>query len=105
MATTHFSEDMIRERGEALLRIRKMERTEEIRLRREMLRPVFREWIFWLGVFVGLATKSGEPQSNGPVMLAIIFCVVALDRAARKRAQAVWDWNELQKAKGKMPQS
>lgn len=104
MTTAHFSEDMICERGEALLRIRMMERTEDARLRKEMQRPVFREWIFWLGLFVGLATKVGEPQSNGPMMVGIILCVVALDRAARKRAQAVWDWEELQKNKEKIPQ-
>ncbi len=106
MTTAHFTEDMIRERGDALLRIRQMERIEETRLRKDMKRSIFREWTFWLGLFAGLGTKNtgSDLYSNGPVIVAMVLFVVALDTAARKRAQALWDWKELQAAKVKMPQ-
>ncbi len=89
MTTTFPTEEMIMERGAALVRMAKLQRLEDAKLRREVDAPIWRDWVFWLGVIL----MFGEPPSW---ISGLIAMVVALDRTARKRSRAARELNERQ---------
>lgn len=97
--TAKFTEDMVLERGAALVRIRKMERSEEDRLRKDMDRSIFREWLFWLALIIGPlnANNDTEKPFAGRMMASFACFAIAVDSAARKRAKALRDWEMLKK--------
>jgi|GEM_PF-3137033 len=95
------------QKGITLLEGRKQERELEEKLRRKMAHSVMYEWQFWLGmVWVLILFFSGRDAGNDTVRFlatvsAVISFAAALDGAAAKRTQAMLDWIEYQKAKGK----
>ncbi|WP_294227626.1 hypothetical protein [Prosthecobacter sp.] len=93
------------ERSAALVRMRQHQRREEIRLRREMDLPIWRDWMFWLGVFLFGAKVSHDGVVISPPAwsLGIIIMIVALDRVSRRRSRAARELEELRKGDGLLP--
>ncbi|MFM2141580.1 MAG: hypothetical protein RLZZ476_124 [Verrucomicrobiota bacterium] len=98
MTTTFPTEEMMQERGAALLRIWRQHRDDENRLRREMEVPVWKDWLFWLGFFF-LGAKSTHDGNSQPWLMGLVIMIVALDRVARRRARAAKDFEKLQDEK------
>ena len=107
MTTAFPTEEMIMERGAALVRIRQEQRDEDTRLRREMDLPIWRDWMFWLGVFL----LGAQINHNGTVIstpawpVGIVIMIVALDRVSRRRSRAARELEKLQQEKDLLPNS
>lgn len=100
------SDDVILEKGEVILRVRKEQRDMEIKLREAMFRPFTHEWMFWVGLsLVGIDIWLQQIFSTPARMLSLIpgmlFILSALESASMKRAQALLDWIEYQTSKDK----
>lgn len=102
MTTTFPTEEMALERSAALTRMRQEQRREEIRLRREMDLPIWRDWMFWLGICLLGAKVSHDGVVISPPSwpLGIVIMVVALDRVSRRRSRAARELEELCKETG-----
>jgi predicted protein tyrosine phosphatase len=95
MTTTFPTEEMTIERGAALVRMAKLQRIEEARLRKNVDAPIWKDWVFWLGILLaGNVHINDVPTQSSP--LGWILIVVALDRVVRKRARAARELNERQ---------
>jgi hypothetical protein len=94
MTTTFPTEEIMQERGEALLRMNRQYRAEENRLCREMDLPVWKDWMFWLGLLF-LGAKPHDENSQ-PWLIGLVILIIALDRVARRRARAAKDFEKLQ---------
>ena len=94
----------MQERSEALVRIRRQQREEEARLRREMDLPIWRDWMFWLGVFLFGAKVSHDGVVISPPAwsLGMIIMIVALDRVSRRRSRAARELEELRMCGGSL---
>lgn len=105
MTNTFPTEEMALERSAALVRMRQHQRQEEIRLRREMDLPIWRDGVFWLGIFVFGAKVSQHGTDITPPAwpLAVVILIVALDRVSRRRSRAARDLEELRKEGGLLP--
>ena len=90
MATAFPTEEMMMERGEAIVRIRQDQRDEDARLRREMDLPIWRDWMFWLGVFLlgAQINHHGTVISTPAWPVGMVIMIVALDRVSRRRSRA-----------------
>ncbi len=93
MTSTFPTEEMKQDRGAALVRIRKQQREEETLLLREMDQPVWRDWVFWLGVILLGSRVNGTSEPTWP--LGLIVLTVALDRVSRRRSRAARDLQKL----------
>lgn len=95
------------QKGVALLEGRKQERELEEKLRRQMAHSVMYEVQFWIGMmmvlvlFFGANVAGSEAARFGPAVLAVVMFAGAIDNAAAKRTQAMLEWIEHQKTKGK----
>lgn len=89
------------QKGATLLKGRKMEE----KLRRRMAQPVMHEWQFWIGMMWVLWLFFGTDETIRFIatVSAVISFAVAIDGAAAKRTQAMLEWLEYQKTKGKLP--
>ncbi|MBK8093249.1 MAG: hypothetical protein IPK32_14990 [Verrucomicrobiaceae bacterium] len=106
MKTAPFTEDMILERGDAIRRIRREERLEEAQLRKNMDRPIWREWLFWLGVFFFFGARRGEGVDGLPEQLfGVVLMILALDMAARTRSRAARELEQFFQAKKALPKA
>ena len=104
MTTTFPTEEMTMERGAALVRMAKLQRIEEARLRKDIDAPIWKDWMFWLGILLaGNVHINGVPTQSSP--LGWILIVVALDRVARRRRRAERDLQQLLTDAGKLPQA
>lgn len=107
MTTAFPTEEMIMERGATLVRIRQEQRDEDARLRREMDLPIWRDWMFWLGVFL----LGVQINHNGTVIappswpVGMVIMIVALDRVSRRRSRAARELEKLQQEKDLLPNS
>lgn len=105
MARTFPTDDMMQERGEALVRIRQEQRDEDARLRREIDLPIWRDWMFWLGVFL----LGAQINHNGTVIstpawpVGMVIMIVALDRVSRRRSRASRELEKLKQEKRLLP--
>lgn len=88
MSTTFPTDEMILERGVAMARMAKMQREEVTQLRRELEMPIWRDWLFWLGLCAVLSKPIQANQANSNLAVGLILLVIALDRVARKRSRA-----------------
>ena len=95
------------QKGVTLLEGRKQEREFEEKLRRRMKHSVMYEVQFWVGmmmvlfVLFGANAAGSEVVKFAPTVLAVVMFAAAIDSAAAKRTQAMLDWIEYQKTKGK----
>ena len=105
MTTTFPTEEMTMERGAALVRMAKLQRIEEARLRKEVDAPIWRDWVFWLGTLMLLSPNRHEGRIESAWLTGIGLLVVALDRVARKRRQAERDLQKLLSETNKLPQA
>ena len=105
MTTALPTEEMTMERGAALVRMAKLHRTEEARLRKELDAPIWRDWVFWLGTLMLLSPNRHEGRIESAWLTGIVLLVVALDRVARKRRQAERDLQKLLSETNKLPQA
>lgn len=104
MTTAFPTEEMTMERGAALVRMAKLQRTEEAKLRKEVDAPIWRDWVFWLGTLMLLSPNRHEGRIESAWLTGIVLLVVALDRVARKRRRAERDLQKLLSDAGKLPQ-
>jgi len=100
------SDDVILEKGEAILRARTEQRDLEIKLRKAMFRSFLSEWTFWvglslLGIDIWFQNIFSTPARVLNWMPGMLFILSALESASMKRTQAVLDWLEYQKSKDK----
>ncbi len=104
MTTTFPTEEMTMERGAALVRMAKLQRIEEAKLRKEVDAPIWRDWVFWAGVLLaGNMHVGGTQIQGGP--LGWILIIVALDRVGRRRRRAERDLQQLLAEADKLPQA
>ena len=93
------------QKGVTLLEGRKLERELEEKLRRRMAHSVMHEWQFWIGMMwvLWLFFGKDEPIRFIATISSVVSFVVAIDGAAAKRTQAMLEWLEYLKTKGKLP--
>ena len=104
MTTTFPTEEMTMERGAALVRMAKLQRIEEAKLRKEVDAPIWRDWVFWVGVVIaGNIHINGASIQSSP--LGWILIIVALDRVSRRRRRAERDLQQLLAEADKLPQA
>jgi hypothetical protein len=88
------------QKGVTLLEGRKQERGLEEKIRRM---SVMHEWQFWIGMMwvLWLFFGTDEPIRFIATVSAVISFACAIDGAAAKRTQAMLEWIEYKKTKGK----
>ncbi len=92
------------QKGVTLLEGRKQEREFEEKLRRM---SVMQEWQFWIGMlwvlilFFAANGTGSETARFIAAVSAVISFACAIDGAAAKRTQAMFEWIEYQKSKGR----
>ena len=91
------------QKGATLLEGRKQDREFEEKLRRRMKHSVMQELQFWVGMAWVMFLFFGTDKTFGflATVSAVVAFACAIDGAAAKRALAILEWIEYQKAKGK----
>ena len=107
MTTTFPTEEIIAERGAALLRIKKQQREEKIILKREMDRPIWKDGFFWLSCLLLFGSVNGaklleqSPHAHeAKLLICMVLMAISLDRASRRRARAARELAQLQDEAG-----
>ncbi len=105
MTTTFPTEEMTIERGAALVRMAKLQRIEEAKLRKEVDAPIWRDWVFWVGTLMLLSPNRHEGRIESAWLTGVVLLVVALDRVVRRRRKAERDLQQLLSEADKLPQA
>ena len=95
MTTTFPTEEMTMERAAALVRMAKLHRIEEAKLRKEVDAPIWRDWVFWVGTLMLLSPNRHDGRIEADWLTGVVLLVVALDRVSRRRQRATRELEDL----------